>query len=158
MARTYRNYDSVKVTKTTTGSVKLFLQKTKNDYEQGKEGKAPSNKYLLITRVRVEGSPDTDPATVLKALKGATLTLYGQSGDVRELGAAFLNAKEANPWVVPEAFNLDVPVAVPPAANYSVELNWQEANALGDSETAHIYVVVEGLELSPEEYRQMVNG
>ena len=158
MARTYRNYDSVKVTKATTGSVKLFLQKTKNDYEQGREGKAPSNKYLMITRVRVEGSPDTDPATVLKALKGATLTLYGQSGDVRELGAAFLNAKEANPWVVPEAFNLDVPVAVPPAANYSVELNWQEANALGDSETAHIYVVVEGLELSPEEYRQMVNG
>jgi len=157
MARTYRNYDSVKVSKSTTGSVKLFLQKNKNDYEQGKEGKAPSNKYLLISRIRVEGAPDTAPETVLKALKGATLTIYGQSGDVRELGAAFFNAKEANPWVTPEAFNLDVPMAVPPSANYSVELNWQEQNALGDGETAHIYVVVEGVELSPEEYRELVS-
>jgi len=156
MARSYRNYDSVKVTNAVTGSVKLFLQKNKNDYEQGREGKAPSNKYLLITRVRVEGSPDTAPSDVLKALKGATLTIYGQSGDVRELGAAFFNAKEANPWVTPDAFNLDVPVAIPPSANYTVELNWQEKNALADGATAHIYVVVEGLELSPEEYRQMV--
>jgi hypothetical protein len=158
MAKQYRNWAAVTVTKTTTGTKQLFLQKTENDYRQGKEGKAPSNAALLLGRVMIHGSPDTDPEAVLKALKGATITIKGQSGKVRELGPAFLVAKEANSWTDPSAFNLEVPVVIEPSATYTVELNWQESNALGDSEQATIFVVVEGIEGSPEEIDALING
>ncbi len=150
--KTYRNWAVIIVDPNTSGSVSAFSNKSGNDYRIYKEGKAPSNAGLLISKITIERATGTTTALLEKALNGAVVIVKGQSGQERVLGHAKFIAPELNAYTEEEAYVLDAPIYIPPNASYDVIIRWDEKNTLDATagETAEIVVRVDGVETSAE--------
>ncbi len=150
--KTYRNWAVITVDPNTSGSVSAFSNKSGNDYRIYKEGKAPSNAGLLITKITVERATGTTTALLEKALNGAVVMVKGQSGQERVLGHAKFIAPELNAFTEEEAYVLDAPIYIPPGASYDVVIRWDEKNTLDATanEKAEIVIRVDGVETTQD--------
>ncbi|WP_456465544.1 hypothetical protein [Desulfurobacterium sp.] len=145
--RPSRNWAKFTVKPGQTGTIQPFDVTAANRYAKGKDPKAPSNASFIIQRIIVHGSPSTDPAAVQKAVSGAVMTLEGQGGKKIELGPMFTRTKECNPWTSDEMYELEVPIAIPPASDYNIVISYEQPPALADTDSpVDLFVVVEGVE------------
>ena len=145
--KTYVNTALFQVQKSTTGTVQPFAPVNVNKYRKLKDAKAPTRAKLRIDRLYICAEPGQDKGLIAKALKGATLSLVGQTGNRIELGPASLWCADLMPYTSDESFNLPVPVVIPEGAPYDVVVEYQEPNGLADKEVCNLFIKLEGVEV-----------